>query len=116
MNETAQLAKKCYDLTFRRLSEPVIDRTKTLFLDFIGVAARGALSDSSRPVHSLFQKIGRKKDGAVVIGTDLKLDPAYAALANGTAAHSIELDDVVNAASLHPAVAVMPAALAAARL
>jgi 2-methylcitrate dehydratase PrpD len=31
-----------------------------------------------------------------------------------TSAHSLELDDVVNAASLHPAVVIMPAALAAA--
>ena len=33
-----------------------------------------------------------------------------------TAAHSLELDDVVNEASLHPGVAIMPAALAAAHI
>jgi 2-methylcitrate dehydratase PrpD len=52
----------------------------------------------------------------VVIGTNVKVSPPYAALANGTAAHSLELDDVVNEASLHPAVAIMPAAMAAAQL
>lgn len=116
MEETRRLAQKCFDLKFDRLPEEVVDRAKYFFLDFVGVAARGALSDSSVPVQNLFRTIGMRDDGAVVIGTDQKLEPPYAALANGTAAHSIELDDVVNAASLHPAVAVMPAALAAAHL
>lgn len=116
MEETKQLAKKCHELAFKDLPGAVIDRTKYLFLDFLGVAARGALSDSSVPVQNVCRRLAVREAGAVVIGTDLRVDPTYAALANGTAAHSIELDDVVNAASLHPAVAVMPAALAAAHL
>jgi 2-methylcitrate dehydratase PrpD len=116
MGITKQLAQKCHDLTYGDLPDAVVDRAKYLFLDFLGVAARGALNESSRPVHALCKKMGIVKDGAVVVGTDLTLDPSYAALANGTAAHSIELDDVVNAASLHPAVAVMPTALAAAHV
>jgi 2-methylcitrate dehydratase PrpD len=116
MDETRRLAQSCNALAFEDLPEEVIDRTKYLFLDFVGVAARGALTESSIPVHNLFKKMGRKEDGGVVIGTNLKLDPTYAAMANGIAAHSVELDDVVNAASLHPAVAVMPAALSAAQL
>ena len=36
----------------------------------------------------------------------------WAALANGTAAHAIEMDDVTTESSLHPGVAVIPAALA----
>jgi 2-methylcitrate dehydratase PrpD len=39
---------------------------------------------------------------------------AWAALANGTAAHALELDDVTSESSLHPGVAVIPAALAVA--
>ncbi len=113
MHETKQLAQKCCALSYESLPEGVVDRAKYLFLDFIGVAARGSLSESSLPVHAVCKRLGARKDGAGVIGTDLRLDPAYAALANGAAAHSIELDDVVNAASLHPAVAVMPAVLAA---
>jgi len=116
MEETKKLIQHCHDIAYDRLPSEVVDRTKYLFLDFVGVAARGALSDSSVPVHRLFGMVGRRDGGAVVIGTDLNLDPPYAAIANGTAAHSIELDDVINAASLHPAVAVMPAALAAAHM
>lgn len=116
MNETRNLVEKCHELRFDHLPEEVVDRTKYLLLDYLGVAARGAQSDSSIPVQKVVRRAAKTGEGAVVIGTGLTADPAYAALANGAAAHSIELDDVVNEASLHPAVAVMSAALAAATL
>ena len=116
VEETKKLAQKCRDLRFSALPEEVIEKTKYLLLDYIGAAARGALSESSIPVQSLFEKIGGAGDGAVVIGTGLRLNPPYAALANGAAAHSIEMDDVVNAASLHPGVVVMTTAMAAAHI
>ncbi|UCH20600.1 MAG: MmgE/PrpD family protein [Deltaproteobacteria bacterium] len=116
MEITKELSQRCHDLDYKTLSEDVIDRVKYLLLDYIGVAARGALSDSSRSVYNFILKLENGRHGAVVIGTNLKITPPYAALANGTAAHSLELDDVVNEASLHPAVAIMPAALATAQM
>jgi 2-methylcitrate dehydratase PrpD len=116
MDETKEISQRCHDLTYRDLSSDLIDRVKYLFLDYIGVAARGALSDSSVPIHKIISKVDNTRAGTVVIGTTMQAGPPYAALANGTAAHSLELDDVVNEASLHPAVAVMPAAMAAAQM
>jgi 2-methylcitrate dehydratase PrpD len=116
MNITGEITQRCHDLKYNDLSGGVIDRTKYLLLDYIGVAARGSLSDSSSPVHRLIQELDKTAEGAVVIGTNIKISPPYAALANGTAAHSLELDDVVNEASLHPAVAIIPAAMATAQL
>jgi 2-methylcitrate dehydratase PrpD len=116
MAETKELTKRCHDLRYNDLPEEVIDRVKYLLLDYLGVAARGSLSESSAPVMSFISGRTPLEDGSVVIGTDLKADPTYAALANGTFAHSIELDDVVNEASLHPAVAIMSSALAAAHI
>jgi len=116
MDETINLTAACHGLRFEHLPEEVVDRTKYLLLDYLGVAARGALSDSSGPVHRVVMHMGKKGSGAVVIGTTMSADPAYAALANGAAAHSLELDDVVNEASLHPGVAVMSAALGAAHI
>jgi 2-methylcitrate dehydratase PrpD len=113
MDETRNLVAKCHELRFDHFPGEVVDRTKYLLLDYLGVAARGALSDSSFPVHTVLKRMGKIGSGAVVIGTSMTADPAYAALANGTAAHSLELDDVVNEASLHPAVAIMSAALGA---
>ena len=116
MDETRNLVAKCHDLRYEHLPEEVVDRTRYLLLDYLGVAARGALSDSSLPVQRVVKGMGKIGRGAVVIGTSMRADPAYAALANGAAAHSLELDDVVNEASLHPAVAIMSAALGAGHL
>jgi 2-methylcitrate dehydratase PrpD len=116
MEVTKELIQRCHDIHYNALADDVIDRVKYLLLDYIGVAARGALSESSGPIHRFILHTDNAQDGAVVIGTNIQASPAYAALANGTAAHSLELDDVVNEASLHPAVAIMPAALAAAHM
>jgi len=43
-----------------------------------------------------------------------RVPAAWAALANGTSAHAIEMDDVTTESSLHPGAAVIPAALAVA--
>jgi len=116
MELTKEIIQRCHNLNYDALSEGVIDRTKYLLLDYIGVAARGSLSDSSIPMLRLVQDLDKTAEGAVVVGTNISVSPPLAALANGTAAHSLELDDVVNEASLHPAVAIMPAAMAAAQL
>jgi 2-methylcitrate dehydratase PrpD len=50
-----------------------------------------------------------------VIGTGQRTSAPWAALANGTAAHAVELDDVTTESSLHPGVAVIPAAVAVAQ-
>jgi len=119
MEETKELVQRCWDIDNNTLTPDVIDRTKYLLLDYLGVAAGGSISDSNRPVHNLITSLDypdKTRNGAVVIGTNLRVNPAYAALANGTAAHSLELDDVVNEASLHPGVAIMSAALASAHI
>ncbi|UCE51655.1 MAG: MmgE/PrpD family protein [Desulfobacterales bacterium] len=116
MRLTKEIVQRCHDLSFNTLSEEVIDRVKYLLLDYIGVAVRGSLSESSRPVHRFIRNVDKREDGAVVFGTNIRAIPPYAALANGIAAHSVELDDVVNEASLHPAVAIMTAAVAAANM
>ena len=114
MQLTKKLSQKCHAIRYENLSDEVIDRTKYLLLDYIGVAARGALSESSQPVFNLIRNLDKSQDGAMVIGTNIRVNPPLAVLGNGTAAHSLELDDVVNEASLHPAVTIMTTALAAA--
>lgn len=51
---------------------------------------------------------------AVVFGQAGRLPAAAAALCNGTAIHGFELDDLIAPTVMHPAAAVIPAALAAA--
>ncbi|MEW6377044.1 MAG: MmgE/PrpD family protein [Thermodesulfobacteriota bacterium] len=112
MRITQELVRYCSELKFRQLSEEVIDRAKYFFLDFIGVACRGSQEESSQSMYRFVRGIGRGPEKGVIIGTREKAPYLYAALANGTSSHAIELDDVNNEASLHPGVVVFPASLA----
>ncbi len=110
MGMTKELADYCSGLNYRQLPEEVVDRGKYFFLDFIGVTVRGSISDSSKSMYRFVKETG--KGGGVIIGTKARAPYLYSALANGTAAHAIEMDDVNNESSLHPGVVVFPSALA----
>lgn len=113
MEITKKLAKFCAELRFDELPPEVVDRAKYFAVDFTGVAARGSLEASTKSMYRFVKEIGYATKGGVVIGTKMRAIPHYAALANGTSSHSLELDDVNNEASLHPGVAIFPAAFAA---
>ena len=113
MEITKRLAKFCAELRFDRLPAEVVDRAKYFALDFVGVAARGSLENSTKAMYQFIKSLGPTTKGGVIIGTKMRTPYHYAALANGTSSHSLELDDVNNEASLHPGVAIFPAAFAA---
>ncbi len=112
MGITQELTKYCSGLKFNQLPDEVIDRVKYFFLDFIGVASRGSKENSSQSMFRFVRETGSGNRGGVVIGTKERAPFVYAALANGTSSHAIEMDDVNNEASLHPGVVVFPSALA----
>lgn len=116
MNYARKIAQLTQDLEYTALDASVRDRVKYLMLDYLGVAIRGAQTDSSTMIQRFLSVNHTPSYGVPVIGTAMRVEAPFAALANGTASHSLELDDVANAASLHPGVVVMPAALSAACL
>ena len=108
---TRTLAKFCAELTYEDLSPEVVDWAKYLCLDFAGVTLNGSTTQSARTVVEAIESVQRPGPSAI-IGTSKRALPEYAAMANGTAFHSVELDDVNNEASLHPGVVAYPTALA----
>jgi len=96
------------------LTAEVFDQARHLLLDFLGVTIRGAQAESTAPVHKMIERLGAHGP-STVIGTNLRTLPAYAALANGTAAHAIELDDTHNGGSIHLGVVMFPTAFALAQ-
>jgi 2-methylcitrate dehydratase PrpD len=116
MNETAELVRRCRRIEYHELPADVVSTAKYLLLDYLGVAIRGSQTESAKSAQSLAGKFHSTAADMAIIGTAVATDPLHAALANGIAAHSIECDDVVNEASLHPAVTVMTTALSAAAL
>ena len=112
---TSTLASFYSGLEYEDLSPREVDRTKYFCLDYLGVAIRGAITPSSKAIHAALESLSPDGD-SVIMGSSLRASPEYAALSNGAAAHSIEMDDVQNDSSLHPAVATFPAAFACADL
>ncbi len=110
MSITQGLARYCDEMKFRQLPAEVVDRAKYLFLDFIGAVCCGSGADSSKRMYHLVREMGQGK--GVLIGTKERAPFLYSALANGTAGHAMEMDDVNNASSLHPGVVIFPSALA----
>jgi 2-methylcitrate dehydratase PrpD len=106
----AELAALCREIRWAELDEAVRQRTRELVLDLLGVTVGGSRVASSAPATELARRSG--SGTATVIGTPHAASAEWAALANGTAAHALELDDVTTESSLHPGVAVIPAAMA----
>ena len=99
------------EIDFDVLSPSDVAVTKRCLLDFLGAAIGGRDEDSSRTVIDWVAETGGRGESPVFL-SGLMVPAHQAAFANGTMAHTIELDDV-NAHCLgHPAVAVIPAVLA----
>ncbi len=107
------LSEYCARLSWDALDASVRTRTKELLLDHIGVAIGGLAMESTRAIHAFLGRVSRV-GAASVIGRRDGAAAEWAALANGTAAHAIEMDDCTRESSLHPGVAVIPAAMAVA--
>jgi 2-methylcitrate dehydratase PrpD len=112
---TRTLVCYCHALRPRDLGSEVIGRTKYLLLDYLGVAIAGSLSESSQPVYRMLA--GSAAPGpCTVMGTASKTSPEFAALANGTSAHSLELDDTHQSGSIHPGVVMFSTSIALSEL
>jgi len=107
----AQLAEFCSAIRWSALDADVQSRARELVLDLLGVAIAGSRQPSSQPAAEVALRLGGH-GRASVIGRRSEASAVWAALANGTAAHAIEMDDVTTESSLHPGVAVIPTALA----
>src|SRR5437588_1063073 len=110
---TADLARFCARLQYEDLSEKVRERVRFLLLDHLAVTLRGSTLPSSLVGYQMLEQmaIGSTKT-ATIFGRQERAEATWASLANGIAAHGLEMDDVENRSSLHPGVVVFPAVLA----
>ncbi len=101
---TDRLADYALTLEYDQIPAQVIDRTKQLFLDFLGVAFGGReVADSTDPVIKGVSELSRGATGSsTVLGEKNLYPPHYAALLNATMAHSMDFDDTHRESILHP--------------
>ncbi|GAC1336906.1 MAG: MmgE/PrpD family protein [Acetobacteraceae bacterium] len=108
---TLRLAEQACETRFERLSAETVLIAKQCLLDYLGVTLAGGEEPASEIVYAEMAEQGGTP-AATVFGRGARLPAASAALANGTASHALDFDDVNLAMPGHPTVAILPALLA----
>ncbi|MBW1676618.1 MAG: MmgE/PrpD family protein [Deltaproteobacteria bacterium] len=99
--------------TFDDLPKNVIIRSKEVVADSLAVIAAGAQEEEVKALTDRILESNTLRV-ATVIGVGLRTEPLRAGLINGTAGTFLELDEGNRFAGGHPAIHVVPAALAVA--
>jgi 2-methylcitrate dehydratase PrpD len=109
---TEHLADRITAFDGRSVSPADVERLGQCFLDWLGAAIAGSSSTPAVVVRGALDRIGGGTGRATILGTRLRASALEAALANGSASHSMELDDVSQGMGGHPSVSVCSAAVA----
>jgi 2-methylcitrate dehydratase PrpD len=112
---TRELASFLSGVRFEELPDEVVERTKELFLDWVGSALAGRNERPVRILARFAREMGPSEGPSEDLTSRRRTSPHFAALVNGAASHVVEQDDLHNASVFHPATVVFPAALAAAQ-
>ncbi len=109
---TAALAAQAQATRFEALPEEAVRLTAQCVLDYIGVTLAGVAEPASAMVFAEMAEQGGAPVAHVHGRGDARLPAISAALANGTASHALDFDDVNMAMPGQPSVAILPALLA----
>lgn len=114
---TRELSEFTAGLRFDKLPPEVVERTRLLAMDHVGIALRArhaaALNDA---MATTLGRLGLGSGTGSVIGDEKGYAPPAAALYNGNLAHSLDFDDTHARGSIHPSAPIIPAAFAAAEM
>jgi len=126
MGLLAELGTYVSGFSFESLSLREIDKVRTCTLDWLAVALAGSDEEACRLTRSYILSVdgglpvgggppgAHGQGGALLLGVEggARAAPPFAALANGTAGHALDYDDVTTFGSGHPSAPVIPAVLA----
>ena len=114
---TRRLAEFVAGIDFASLEPAVVERTRMLLMDQVGISIRGRNdAEPSASMAAALRHLGLGSGGASVIGDGAAYAPPAAALFNGNLGHSLDFDDTHASGSIHPSAPIVPAALAAAEM
>ena len=92
-------------------------RAAAAVMDTVGVSVAGSIEPAAQIVRRTFGPAGPSNPGPCSIwGTPARASAPDAALANGTAAHALDYDDMCFVSLAHPSAPLVPAILAAGEL
>ena len=115
--ETIQLAEYAANLRFEELPADVIQRAKDCIIDTAAAIIYGNTIPWSRTIVGYAQRTGPGGKSRILGAGGPAVQPALAALANGTLSHAFELDNVVinPGAGVHGGATLLPPGLAMAQ-
>lgn len=90
---TAMVADFCASTRYADLPAEVVSLGRKSILDTLAVGVSGSISPGCGIVQRYVSALDGPNRAATVIGTELRLAPRFAALANGTAMHADDFDD-----------------------
>ena len=111
---TATLARVAAFVTDAEVPDAARQRAAAAVLDTVGVTLAGA----SEPAARIVQKVAASEggDACTILGVAHRVSAGNAALANGTAAHALDFDDMCFVSLAHPSAPLVAASLAAAEV
>ena len=113
MDYLDRLARFVEDTSVERLPEAAFHAARLVLLDTIGAMVAGsALPENRRLADSMRER--RSRASATLLGHGGRVDPLLATFVNATAGVALEVDEGSRLGGGHPAIHVVPAALAVA--
>jgi 2-methylcitrate dehydratase PrpD len=113
MGLTQEIAEYAELFTWDSLPEEAREKITLCLVDWFGVTLGGGSEPCSRMAWEYAVETGKPGRATALCGPD-RLPPALAAFVNGTAAHSLDYDDIIITEPGHPSGPVIAAALAVA--
>ena len=112
---TGKLSAFVCNTSYNDIPLDVIEHSKLVFLDWLGVTLAGSGSKMGSVMEDMIAELDGESgpQQATIIGKGIKTDMIKAALANGSMSHVLDLDDYHGPTLSHPTVAFLPAVLAA---
>ena len=111
---TEKLSKVTADILFEEIPEKTVNLVKDCILDSIGTMLAGTTVSSPQILWNVLSDYVAKTQESAIYNRGLKTSCMDAAFLNSTCAHSVEMDDFHRKGLVHPAVTIIPAALAVA--
>lgn len=91
--------------------ENVVEVSRSGLIDYLGCAFAGIDNPAYQKVRAAFLPLAGQK-GSFLLGQDTAVDPATAALLNGTLSHVLDFDDIHSDVRGHPSIVVLSALFA----
>ena len=113
MEETIaeRLAEFTDGLTFEKIPVRVIEKTKNLILDTLGICIASSKMDFGSAALNLITGWGGLPESSL-IGSEVKVPAQNAAFGNGVLGHGQDYDDTHTESVVHPSACLVPVALA----